>query len=54
MTDRIKLEDCEDDIIDIIKRFGGTRYTHYVYLNDKKISEEKIDTIIEILKNLLF
>ena len=34
---RIKLEDCEDDIIDIIKRFGGTPYTHYVYLNDKKI-----------------
>ena len=54
---RIKLEDCEDDIIDIIKRFGGTPYTHYVYLNDKKIyinKEKDVFFQFEIYEDKLF
>lgn len=54
---RIKLEDCEEDIIDIIKRFGGTPYTHYVYLNDKKIyinKEKDVFFQFEIYKDKLF
>ena len=38
---KIKLEDCKDEVLDIIERFGGTYYTHYLYLNDKNINNFK-------------
>ncbi len=54
-------EDITDKMSDLITRAKYSVITYYYdelfnrtvdeYLNDKKISEEKIDTIIEILKN---
>lgn len=54
-------EDITDKISDLITRAKYSVITYYYdelfnrtvdeYLNDKKISEEKTDTIIEILKN---
>lgn len=54
---QIKLSDCIDDVESIIERFGGSSYTHYVYLNDKKIciNEEKdVFFQFEIQGNKLF
>lgn len=54
-------EDITDKMSDLITRAKYSVITYYYdelfnrtvdeYLNDKKISEEKTDTIIEILKN---
>ena len=54
-------EDITDKMSDLITRAKYSVITYYYdelfnrtvdeYLNDKKISEEKIDAIIEILKN---
>ena len=54
-------EDITNKMSDLITRAKYSVITYYYdelfnrtvdeYLNDKKISEEKIDTIIEILKN---
>lgn len=54
---KIKLEDCKDEVLDIIEKFGGTPYTHYVYLNDKKIYINKDKDVFfqfEIQENKLF
>lgn len=54
---KITLQDCKDDVLDIIERFGGTSYTHYVYLNDKKIyinKEKDVFFQFEIQENKLF
>ena len=55
------IEDITDKMSDLITRTKYSVITYYYdelfnrtvdgYLNDKKISEEKIDAIIEILKN---
>ena len=54
---KIKLDDCEEDIINIIQQFGGTSYTHYIYLKDKKIyinKEKDVFFQFEIYENKLF